>query len=78
MSMTRCGVMATSSMCRTVLRERVGYCTIATWRVRLLSNRTERWTTSSRSTAPSSRVAIARRSALLIGFTAVKRSTNSR
>ena len=78
MSITRVGVSETNSTWRTVLRDRVGYCTIATCRVSWLSSRTERRTTSSRSTAPSSRVVIARRSAALIGLTPVSRSTKSR
>ena len=41
---------ATSSTWRTVERESVGYCTIATWWVSCASSRTERCTTSSRST----------------------------
>ena len=65
-------------MWRTVERESVGYCTIATWRVSWLSSRTERCTTSSRSTAPSSSVAIARRSAALIGLSVASLSTKSR
>ena len=50
---SRLGVSATTSTWRTVLRESVGYCTTATWRVSCESSRTLRVTTSSRSTAPS-------------------------
>ena len=65
-------------MWRTVERESVGYWTIATWRVSCDSTRTDRDTTSSRSTAPSRKVAIARFSGVLIGLTVVSRSTKSR
>ena len=75
---TRLGASATSSMWRTVERESVGYCTIATWWVSCESTRTERLTTSSRSTAPSRKLEIARFSAVLIGLTVVSRSTKSR
>jgi hypothetical protein len=56
----------------------VGYCTTATWWVSWDNTRTERLTTSSRSTAPSRNVEMARFSAGLIGLTVVSRSTNSR
>ena len=62
---TRAAVSGTTSTCRTVERDSVGYCTIATCRVSWASSRTLRCTTSSRSMAPSSRVAIARLSAAL-------------
>jgi hypothetical protein len=74
----RLGASATSSTWRTVDRDSVGYCTTATCRVSCDSIRTERLTTSSRSTAPSRKVAIARFSAVLIGLTVVSRSTKSR
>ena len=75
---SRLGVSATSSMWRTVERDSVGYWTTATWRVSWESSRTERWTTSSRSTAPSRIVVMARFSAALIGLRVVSRSTKSR
>ena len=75
---SRVGASATSSMCRTVERDSVGYCTSATCRVSWESTRTDRDTTSSRSTAPSRKVEIARFSAALIGLTVVSRSTKSR
>jgi hypothetical protein len=75
---SRVGASRTSSTWRTVERESVGYCTTATWRVSWASSRTERCTTSSRSTASSRMVAMARFSAALIGFRVTSRSTNSR
>ena len=61
-------------------RERVsdGYCTTATCRVSCASSRTVRATTSSRSTAPSRKFWIARRSADDSGLTPASLSTNSR
>ena len=61
-----------------LLREREGYCTTATCWVSCASSRTERRTTSSRSTAPSRKDWIARRSAGDSGLTVDSWSTNSR
>src|SRR5664280_1423761 len=55
-----------------------GYCTTATWRVNWASSRTVRRTTSSRSTAPSRKFWIARRSAGDSGLTVDSLSTKSR
>jgi hypothetical protein len=68
----------TSSRWRTRERDRLGYCTMATWRVSCASRRTVRCTTSSRSTAPSMNRSIARRSAGESGLIRVSRSTNNR
>jgi hypothetical protein len=58
-SISRAGVTASTSRCRTVERLSVGYCTTATCRVSCASSRTLRRSTSSRSTAPPRNVWIA-------------------
>ena len=61
-SISRAGASDSSSTCRTEERVSDGYCTTATCRVSCASSRTVRATTSSRSTAPSRKFWIARRS----------------
>src|SRR6476660_4582248 len=61
-SRSRAGVRATTSRCRTLDVDNVGYCTTATWRVSWASSRTARRSTSSRSTPDSRKDKIARRS----------------
>jgi hypothetical protein len=77
-SMSRAGVSATTSQCRTVERVSVGYWMTATCRVSWASSRTLRRMTSSRSSAPSRNACTARRSAVDSGLTWVNRSTNTR
>ena len=77
-SSTRAPSSATTSMCRTVDRVSEGYWTIATWLVSCASTRTDRWTTSSTSTAPVRNVSMARRSAGDSALTVASRSTNIR
>ena len=59
-SSSRAGVSATTSRCRTLDVDSVGYCTTATCRVSCASSRTARRSTSSRSTPDSRNVRIAR------------------
>ena len=75
---SRAGVSATTSRCRTVEVDSVGYCTIATCRVSWASSRTARRRTSSRSTPDSRNCRIARRSEVDNGLTSSIRLTNSR
>ena len=77
-SMIRDGVSGTSSTCRTAERLSEGYWTTATCCVIWASSRTVRATTSSRSTAPSRKVWMARFSAPDNGLTCESRSTKSR
>ena len=69
---------ATASTCRTSERASVGYCTTATCLVSWASSRTDRRSTSSRSTASDRNAWIAFRSPADSGLTCDNRSTNSR
>ena len=71
-SISRVRDSATSSTWRIRLRDSDGYCTTATLRVSWARVRTARWSTSSRSTASSRKVWMARRSATESGFSSVE------
>ncbi len=68
----------TTSRCRTADGDSVGYWMTATLRVSWASSRTVRASTSSRSSAPSRKRSMARRSATESGLIADSRSTKKR
>jgi hypothetical protein len=77
-SISRDGVIGSTSRCRTAARDRVGTWITATCLVSCASNRTLRRITSSRSSAPSRKLRIARLSACESGLISLSLSTNSR